>query len=83
MAADLDAMLAEMHSLLAKVQADVPAGDPGLTCAEWAEAWGVGPFTARRRLRDLFDRGLILNGRRRTTYMDGRLGSLPVYRPRP
>jgi hypothetical protein len=80
---DVDAMLEEMQSVLAGAGSRIDGSDPGLSCLEWAEAWGMEPGTARRRLKKLWTAGLIVSGKRRTTFMDGRTGSLPVYRPKP
>ena len=80
MPADVDAMLAEMQQLLA---AEFRPGAPGLTVNEWADRLGVSSTIARRRLNVLWRRGLVEVGRRSERFMDGRLGSLPVYRPKP
>lgn len=79
---DVDAMLAEMQAVLDGAGDRLEGGDAGLTCLEWAEAWGMEPGSARRRLKKLWVAGLVVSGRRRTTFMDGRIGALPVYRPK-
>jgi predicted ArsR family transcriptional regulator len=80
MPADVDAMLEEMQRLLA---AEFQPGDPGLTVNEWADRLGVSATQARRRLNVLWRRGLVEVGWRAERFMDGRLGRLPVYRPKP
>ncbi len=79
---DIEQMLAEMQAVLEATPRDASHDDQGLSCQEWAEVWGLSLFTARRRLNQLWAQGQLITGRRTVTYMDGRAGKLPVYRPK-
>lgn len=80
---DVERMLQEMQEVLSASAVGIEGGDTGLTADEWGEAWGISKGTARNRLKVLWKQGRIEVGRRMTRFMDGRLGMLPVYRPKP
>jgi hypothetical protein len=72
-------IIAEMEAIVIE-RSPYGDDDPGLTTREWAEAWGVSPKTAGARLRNFWEAGIIVSGRKREKRMDGTLGQTPVYR---
>lgn len=58
-----------------------PASQPdGFTSAQLQESWGVSHNTTMMRMKTLANAGrLKFVGKRRTTRIDGRLDSVPVY----
>jgi hypothetical protein len=56
--------------------------DPGLTCAELAEAWGRTDRETRARLARAIREGTVLRGTRFVQNVIGSWRRVPVYRPR-
>lgn len=72
----LDELLSEFE----KLGVTAFPNDEGLTCHEYSEKWGVGREKARCLLVKLRDAGVLENGWKSSTRIDGATSRVPVYR---
>jgi DNA-binding transcriptional regulator YhcF (GntR family) len=72
-------IIAEMQKV---VEESTPSGDddPGLSTREWAKVWDVSIKTSGRRLRNLWETGMIETGKKRIECIDGSINKVSVYR---
>lgn len=77
----LDEMAEELLGVY-KALKDQPPGpsDPGLTTREYAEKWGLANPTAKKRIRELDEAGLLIKGTGYRKRKDGSWYPSPVYR---
>jgi hypothetical protein len=55
--------------------------DPGVSVAEWAKANGMSVPSARGYLERGVVSGKLIRGHARRPFSDGRISTVPVYRP--
>lgn len=72
-------IIAEMQEV---VEAHSPFGDddPGLSTREWSKTWEISIKTTRRRLRDLWELGMLARGKKAIERIDGTSSRVTVYR---
>ena len=56
------------------------AGDEGMTTREISVLLGLSTKSTLLRVRELYESGRVVSGRRRSKSMDGRIAWVPVYR---
>ncbi len=64
------------------VEASIPSGgdDPGLSTREWAKVWDISIKTTGKRLRELWEAGMIETGKKKIECIDGSMAKVAVYR---
>ena len=72
-------IIAEMQGI---VEEHSPFGDddPGMSTREWAKIWEVSTKTAGKRLRELWEIGLIESGKKMIDCINGSTTKVAVYR---
>lgn len=73
----------EWLSEIQRVMRERPAGDPGMSTWEWADALNVGQARASIVIRQMCRRGQLITGWKPDVSRDGRQVRVPCYRPAP